>query len=203
MRGYIKRQDGNVLFIILIAVALFAALSYAVTSSTRVGENSAKSESDQIYVSQVLQACSTLRQSAQRFLMGSQVTEATLQVNAGGGDIWTPCRTGAQCLFSAEGGQTIVPIPPLLKGGKGALPPVPMEYEFYGISDGVYLPGYRSNKVLVMFMAQNLSYDVCKKVNKTLGLPEEPPAENVLNPLYRDECVNATSIFTFRCPLTP
>lgn len=195
-----RPENGNVLFLILIAVALFAALSYAVTSSTRLGENNAENEASSIDVAQVLQACTTLRQHADRFLFNG-MSDTQMQLN-NAGDPTDPCRTGAQCLFGPQGGGAIIPIPPVRKGAKGAMTPVQMEYEFYSRADGMYLPGYNSNKPLAMFMAQNLSADFCRKINTSLGLPENPPAENAINPSLRDECVNATSIFTFRCPLT-
>ena len=49
-----RKESGNVLFLILIAVALFAALSYAATKSNQSGTNVTK-ERTQTEAAQILQ----------------------------------------------------------------------------------------------------------------------------------------------------
>jgi len=60
-----RKESGNVLFLILIAVALFAALSYAATKSNQSGTNVTK-ERTQTEAAQILQYVTGLRTTIQR-----------------------------------------------------------------------------------------------------------------------------------------
>ncbi len=69
-------QSGNVLFLILIAVALFAALSYAVTQSTRSGGGSADRETSILNAATLTQYPAALRTSVIRMILnGTNVEE--------------------------------------------------------------------------------------------------------------------------------
>lgn len=63
-----KQQKGNVLFLILIAVALFAALSYAVTQSSRSGGDASK-ETNVINTASLTQYPNSVRTSVLRLII--------------------------------------------------------------------------------------------------------------------------------------
>lgn len=65
-----RSERGNVLFLILIAVALFAALSYAVTQSTRSGSGTADKEQALLSSASLTQYPTALRTSIIRMVLG-------------------------------------------------------------------------------------------------------------------------------------
>ena len=75
-----SRLSGNALFIILIAVALFAALSYTVTSSSRNGSSISK-ERGRIIASEIMQYGTELEQavSSMRVLDGCSDTQISFE----------------------------------------------------------------------------------------------------------------------------
>lgn len=75
-----KNQSGNALFLILIAVALFAALSYAVTQSGRGGGNIDR-ENTEIAASQITQYAELISQSVLRLRLINGCTESELNFN--------------------------------------------------------------------------------------------------------------------------
>jgi hypothetical protein len=97
-----KDQSGNVLFLILIAVALFAALSYAVTQSTRGGGEGAESEKSTINAATLTQYPASLRTSILRMtISGTDI--ADLEFNAP--SEFSDCSFGgANCVFHPNGG---------------------------------------------------------------------------------------------------
>ena len=74
-------EKGNVLFLILIAVALFAALSYAVTQSTRSGGGSTEREQSVLSGASMTQHPTALRTAIIRMILGG-VDVADIQFNA-------------------------------------------------------------------------------------------------------------------------
>lgn len=80
----IKRQNesGNVLFLILIAVALFAALSYAVTQSSRSGSGDASSETNLINSSTITQYPAGVRTAMVRMVVSGGLTADDFEFNS-------------------------------------------------------------------------------------------------------------------------
>ena len=79
-----KNQSGNVLFLILIAVALFAALSYAVTQSTRGGGN-ANDEVSQIDRAQIFQFAGYVKIAVDRMRVINSCADEDISAHA---DFW-------------------------------------------------------------------------------------------------------------------
>lgn len=70
-----KPNSGNVLFIILIAVALFAALSYAVTSSSRSGSGNVNKDKLEIQATSIIGFINSLTQATLRMNMSGVPNE--------------------------------------------------------------------------------------------------------------------------------
>ena len=83
-------ENGNVLFIILIAVALFGALSYAVTSSSRGGGKGGNEEQAQLLASELLNYAAALKGAYTRLNLGNGCgdNEISFEINVVDSDIW-------------------------------------------------------------------------------------------------------------------
>lgn len=76
-----RSESGNVLFLILIAVALFAALSYAVTQSTRSGGGDANRETSLVNSAQITQYPASVKTSITRMIVSLNIDPTNLEFN--------------------------------------------------------------------------------------------------------------------------
>lgn len=169
-----KKQCGNALFLILIAVALFAALSYAITSSSRGGGNISK-EDAQIAASEILQAASGIDTTFNRMVLrGIPLTEIAYEtpvfVRTDDTEYY-PAGFNANCttddcqFFSADGGGAT---PQVLRNGftgdvglAVAGTPLLAKRPMLGI-------GTSDPDVVIHYFAIEL--EVCKAINNGLGI---------------------------------
>ncbi len=165
---------GNILFLILLAVVLFAALSYAVTSSMRGGGKDAGKESAQSQAADILNRMALLESTVSRLRMtgGCKDTEIQL-INANPN---TPA-DGHCKVFDPAGGNISVSMvtPPtsyVTSGGTSIT---------YGASV-VYGGSSTSNPSLIATYPAGtgiLKAEICQAINDQLGIAAPPPSVDI------------------------
>lgn len=162
-----KHESGNVLFLVLIAVIMFAALSYAVTKTTR-GGGSIEREEKTLKASR-LALMGTVVQSAVTRMTVTGVQPASVDLHTG--DNVTVCAAGSNCVFAPEGGGATVPNP-MVELFSGA--PVVTYYE---VADGWTVSGIGTASADIIMTMSSLTSAGCTEINRGLKLTVPPPED--------------------------
>lgn len=157
-----KKEEGNVLFLILIAVALFAALSYAVTSSTRSGGDAGK-ESDGIMAAQITQYPAGITTSIVRMIIGGTSVEDIRFNRPSEYDDLDSTSIGV--FHPQGGGATYNPAPAdaMVSGSAG-------QWNFNGDLEvpDIGLSGTDGNDIIAFLVG--IKQSICRKINEEHGL---------------------------------
>lgn len=96
-----KEQSGNILFLILLAVVLFAALAYAVTSSMRGGGKDASSEKARAQASALIQYGVLIQSTVQRSMLVNGIPEYLFDASADSGVSISSATANTNCTQTA------------------------------------------------------------------------------------------------------
>jgi hypothetical protein len=162
-------ERGNVLFLILIAVALFAALSYAVTQSSRSGGGDASSEKNLVNSSQVTQYPAGVRTSVVRMIIGGVSIEELLFDDPSNFGLLTDDALKKRGVFYPSGGGATYQIAPpdVIQGGS----PTPWIFSSnYQVDKiGTTIAGNNSANDVIAFLP-NVTKSLCLKLDVQLGI---------------------------------
>lgn len=154
-------ENGNVLFLILIAVALFAALSYAVTQSSRSGGSGSEREQGIVNAAGLTQYASSIRTAILRMTINNVGITQILFKNPGDDDYATQTATDGETrhVFHPDGGGASFQAAPanVLQAGADG------EWHF---RDGFFVPelGSDAESEIVAFLP-GVSGAVCEELN--------------------------------------
>jgi len=163
-----KKQAGNILFLILLAVVLFAALSYAVTQSLRGGGQNASKEKAQTFASQLLQHVSLIENTITRAMLVNNIPEYGFDFASLG----TLSAANANCtsincaIYSSKGGG----VPDLTIPDWASISSVPNERRADIRLAKILNVGTAKDEVVVKY--QKLTQSVCEAINQMLGIAD-------------------------------
>ena len=161
-------EKGNVLFLILIAVALFAALSYAVTSSTRSSGGNQNKETNLISSAQITQYPASVSTAIFRSIVsGTAVSE--LRFNRPS-EFGTLDSTSIGVFHPSGGGATYNPAPAdiMVSGSAG-------QWMFNGDLEvpDIGISGAGGNDIIAYLVG--IKQAICSKINEEHGLGSSIP----------------------------
>lgn len=178
-------QSGNALFLILIACALFAFLSYVVASSTRSNDGGGREDNTKLRASQVIQYATYMEQAILRMRF-REIPAENLCFDADGWGhndyYFSACDdTKNQVFYTGEGGGGVIWTKPPEGANDGSPWYIPANVCVAGI--GFYVEddcnadssGDSENLVLAL---PGISKVVCIEINNSLGIANpngEPP----------------------------
>jgi hypothetical protein len=174
--GQRQNESGNVLFLILIAVALFAALSYAVTQSSRSGNGSTSRETSRINSAQLTQYPAGVRSAVVRMVIGG-IDAGSLAFNIPSDFGNLGANTAWGVFYPDGGGATYEVAPEAVRSptGNGI-------WHFNGenqidLIGSTNAAGPTTLTADIIAFLPDITLAVCSKINDELGLPTTPPAE--------------------------
>lgn len=179
-------ESGNVLFLILIAVALFAALSYAITNTSRSGGD-VNREKLELLASEIVQYAAQLEQGVRSISVLEGCADESISFHLSGNPDLAGYEHGAETdncrVFHPQGGNVYFDNPPVnVNDGS--------DYFFYG---GACVPGIglgtgscasdsADNEELIMFLP-NITLTACQIINEKMDLTARgaPPPQDQAN----------------------
>lgn len=168
-----QSQNGNVLFLILIAVVLFAALSYAVTHSSQMGVGSTDDETGNISAAQINQFPNFVRAQVLRMMMHRiDITELEFNPPSAFGTL-TSTEVG---VFHPQFGTTYVTASKNLMANDAQGPwffNMNFEVDALGTSSAGSLAGND-----LMAFLPGVKANVCQRIDELIGLSTIPSISN-------------------------
>ena len=161
-------QRGNILFLILLAVVLFAALSYAVTSSTNGGGKNAGDEKAQSTVAEMMNYFASMDAAIQRMMLTGDVKDyelnffyQTAHKYVVGGNDNTNCTESRCRVFDPAGGAVAGRSFPITKGTGASV-----NGRIFYLS----VPGVGTSKPDIVYIVYAVASPVCLEINKRIGI---------------------------------
>lgn len=176
-----RGEAGNVLFLILIAVALFAALSYAVTQSTRSGGGDASKEKNLVSSAALTQYPASLKTAITRMLISNGVDLANLTFDPPSSfstlNDSTPALSTKNNVFHPTGGgatYTTAPVDVMATNAAGT-----WVFNARNRVANVGSDTADATGVDIVALLPNVSQGICNKIHEQLGIGAVPTLTGV------------------------